>query len=155
MIAFFEMVVAAVNFFGVFFNKFIAFFNSFSILSNAKFGFRLSYMSIFSFFFISFLTITVAFIYFALESIVVVYNLINSILDLISNTSGSSNPILSSFYHFLNVTGVVQGLETAWPFVASALSFRLMLFLYRTTLYVYKLMWKLYVDTLLLLTAPS
>lgn len=91
---------------------------------------------------IAYIVILIAFFYFMIDSIVSAYNLISAFLEKMQNmqTSASASPILQPLYLLLNSTGFVQGFNAAFPFIASALTFRLLKILYNVILNVH---WKL------------
>lgn len=136
MIQFFVMIVDFVEKIFGFFKKTAVFGSSFSLFEKARLAFRISYLALFYASWAVMMAVLVAFVYFAIDSIVTVFNLINQIILMIGNGgSSSSSSIMSGFYYFLNVTGISTGLSAAFPFVMTALTFRLTIYLYKVTLY--------------------
>jgi len=141
MLAFFSMVLNGITIVLAFFSKFTAFSNSASILSNVRlFGRKALYVALIAAM-LAYVVILVAFFYYMVESIVTAYNLISSMIDKMQNAQGgTTSPLIQGFYYFLNVTGVADAISAIFPFIASALSFRLLKALYQVILSVH---WKL------------
>jgi hypothetical protein len=143
MVQFFLMVFNGISIAIAFFSKFTAFSNSASLLSNARFiGRKLLYTALIALI-IAYIVILIAFFYYMVESIVSAYNLISAFLAKIQNMEtggGQVSPIFQPLYLMLNSSGFASGLNAVFPFIASALTFRLVKILYQTILSVH---WKL------------
>lgn len=156
MLNLFSMIVTAVEFLFAFFSKFSFFASSSAALSNLRFGIRVTFLTLFYTSFVLYVTVLLAFFYYATTSIVTLFNLVSNIILTISNYQGGSgltSNMLSGFYYFLNVSGIATGISAAFPFVASAILFRLTIFLYRTTLYFYRHVTYIYVEVVKLITS--
>ncbi|MEW5832903.1 MAG: hypothetical protein AB1763_08700 [Campylobacterota bacterium] len=142
MVQFFTLVLNGITSFLLWFSKFTTFSNSASMLSNIRLASRkVLYVGLIVAI-IAYIVILIAFFYFMIDSIVSAYNLISAFLEKMQNmqTSASASPILQPLYLLLNSTGFVQGFNAAFPFIASALTFRLLKILYNVILNVH---WKL------------
>jgi len=142
MVQFFTLVLNGITSFLLWFSKFTTFSNSASMLSNIRLASRkVLYVGLIVAI-IAYIVILIAFFYFMIDSIVSAYNLISAFLEKMQNmqTSASASPIFQPLYLLLNSTGFVQGFNAAFPFIASALTFRLLKILYNVILNVH---WKL------------
>ena len=143
MVNFFLMVVNGITLVIQFFSKFTAFSNSASILSNARFLTRkVLYIALIALI-IAYIVILIAFFYFMIDSIVSAYNLVSALLVKITTLQsggGSVSSIMQPLFLLLNSSGVANGVYAVFPFVASALTFRLVKVLYELILNVH---WKL------------
>lgn len=144
MVNFFLMVLNGITLVIQFFSKFTIFSNSASILSNVRLiGRKVLYVGLIIAM-LAYIVILMAFFYFMIDSIVSAYNLISAILVKIQNIgSGSTDPtspMLQPLYLLLNSSGLASAFYTVFPFVASALTFRLLKILYNVILSVH---WKL------------
>lgn len=143
MVAFFTMVVNGITAVLLFFSKFTTFSNSASLLSNVRLiGRKVLYIALIALI-IAYVAILIAFFYFMIDSIVSAYNLISALLvkiQTMSSGSGQTSPILQPLFLILNSSGVAAGFNAIFPFIASALTFRLLKILYTTILSVH---WKL------------
>jgi hypothetical protein len=137
-------------------NKFTIFSNSASILSNFRLLSRKTLLFILIPFIVIYFGLLIAFFYYTIDSIVVVYNLISAFLLKMQNMEsggGVSSPILQPFFLFLNASGFVSGFQAAFPFLASALLFRLLSALYNLVIRVNKSMIRMGTDLIALITA--
>lgn len=143
MIQFFSMVLNGITAVLLFFSKFTVFSNSASILSNARLiGRKVLYIALIALI-VAYVVILIAFFYFMIDSIVSAYNLISALLVKIQTMQtggGSVSPIMQPLFLMLNSSGFAAGFNAAFPFIASALSFRLLKILYTVILSVH---WKL------------
>lgn len=142
MVQFFTLVLNGITSFLLWISKFTTFSNSASILSNIRLASRkVLYVGLIVAI-IAYIVILIAFFYFMIDSIVSAYNLISAFLEKMQNmqTSASASPIFQPLYLLLNSTGFVQGFNAVFPFIASALTFRLLKILYNVILNVH---WKL------------
>lgn len=137
MLKFFSMVVEGFVAFFLWLNKFTLFSNTASALSNLRLLSRKTLLFILIPFIVIYIALLMAFFYYMIDSIIIVYNLISSFLlkmqDMNSINTGSSS-ILQPFYLLLNSVGFVNGFQASFPFIASALLFRLLSALYRLVL---------------------
>lgn len=155
MVALFEMIAAGFIRAILWFNRFTIFSNSASLLTNLRFVSRKVLLIGLVSFIIVYVSLMVAFFYYTVESIITVYNLVSAFLVKMQNlndTAGSSS-LLQPFYLFLNSTGFVQGFQSAFPFLASAILFCLLSFLYRITLEVNRRLIRIGTDLIALITA--
>lgn len=129
MLAFFNMVASGLGLVFGFFNKFSGFSNTFSLLSNFRLLSRKLLFVVVIVMIVSLFAILIAFFYFTVDSLVSAYNLVSALLIRIQTMSGGGG-ILDVFFLFLNASGFTTGFNIAFPFLASALTFRLMKFLY-------------------------
>lgn len=144
MVQFFLMVFNGITIVIQFFSKFTAWSNTASILSNVRFvGRKLLYIALIALI-IAYIVILIAFFYFMIDSIVSAYNLVSAFLEKIQNLSSGGgapvSPIFQPLYLLLNSSGFVAGFYAVFPFIASALTFRLLKILYELILNVH---WKL------------
>lgn len=143
MVAFFTMIVNGITAVLLFFSKFTTFSNSASILSNVRLiGRKVLYFALIVLI-VAYVAILIAFFYFMIDSIVSAYNLISALLvkmQTMSTGQGQTSPILQPLFLLLNSSGFVAGFNAVFPFIASALTFRLLKILYSTILSVH---WKL------------
>jgi hypothetical protein len=156
MVAFFEMVVAGFIRAFLWFNRYTLFSNSASLLSNLRFLSRKVLLIAMIAFIAVYVSLMIAFFYYTIESIVTVYNLVSSFLvkmQTMESGGGVASPILQPFFLFLNSVGFVQGFQAAFPFLASALLFRLLTALYRLTLEVNRRLIRIGTDLIALITA--
>lgn len=120
-----------------FFKNVAGFFSSFARFSVFKFALRYFVFYTFYAFVIMLILFSLAFFYYIVHSIIQAYNMISSLMIFISSASTSGDDVVSALYYFLNVTGIIQGFNAFFPFLASALLFILIKALYRVTLFVY------------------
>lgn len=143
MVQFFLMVLNGITIVIQFFSKFTFFSNSASILSNTRLiGRKLLYIVLIALI-VAYVVILIAFFYYMIDSLITVYNLISSLLVKIQTMEtggGSVSPILQPLFLLLNSSGLVAGFNAVFPFIASALTFRLLKVLYELILNVH---WKL------------
>lgn len=143
MVQFFLMVLNGITLVIQFFSKFTSFSNSAAILSNVRLiGRKTLYVALIALF-IAYIVVLIAFFYFMIDSIVSAYNLVSSLLDRIQNLqtgNGTVSPLFQPLYLLLHSTGFASGFNAAFPFLAAAITFRLMKILYSTLLSVH---WKL------------
>lgn len=142
MTALFSMITNFLTAIILFFDKFRVFGNSASILSNVRLiGRKTLYVSLIALM-IAYVVILIAFFYFMIDSIVSAYNLVSALLVKIQTmeTGGTVSPVLQPLFLILNSSGFVAGFNAAFPFIASALTFRLLKILYTVILSVH---WKL------------
>jgi hypothetical protein len=157
MVAFFGMIVEAFTWVMVFFGRVGLFFSSQAVAQNLRFAIRLTLLGAFKFAFFSFVALLVAFAYFALQSLVKIYNLISQTINYMQGISavpvGSASPMIDGFYYFIHVSGIADAITNVFPIIASALTFVLMRNAYRVTLFFYKELTRVYVQYVNLLTA--
>ena len=156
MVALFEMIAGFFIRIVLWFNKSTLFSNSGSILTNLRNVSRKTLLFILIPFIVIYVGLLMAFFYYTIDSIIAVYNLISAFLiqmQSMSSGGGSSSPILQPFFLFLNASGFVSGFQSAFPFLASALLFRLLTALYRLVIKVNSHMIKLGTDLITLITA--
>ncbi len=156
MVAFFGMIVEAVGVFLAFFGRLGAFFTSQAVATNLRFAVRLTLLGAFRFSFLTFIALLVAFLAFALDALVKIYNLISQLIGMMQNpslsgSSGSSS-IIQGFYYFIHVSGIADAVATVFPIIASALTFVLMRNAYRVTLYFYEQLTKIYTTAVAIIT---
>ncbi len=156
MFAFFEMIAVGFVRFFLWLNKFTPFANSASILTNLRLLSRKVLLIGMIAFIVVYVSLMIAFFYYTIDSIITVYNLVSDFLEKMQNldtgASGAS-AILQPFYLFLNASGFVQGFQAAFPFLASAVLFRLLTALYRLTLEVNRRLIRIGTDLIALITA--
>lgn len=134
MLAFFEMVVSVFIRIFMWFNRTTLFSNTLSGLTNLRFLSRKVLLFILIPFIVIYIGILLAFFYYTIDSIVIVYNLVSSFLvkmQTMDSGGGVTSPILQPFFLFLNSVGFVSGFQAAFPFLASAVLFRLLTALYK------------------------
>lgn len=133
MLIFFNMVVNGLSLLFGFFGKFATFSNSFSALTNLRLVTRrILFVALIALIAV-YIALEIAFYYYTAQAIVNTYNIISDLLVRITTMQsggGSSSPLLQPLFLLLNSSGFASGLNTAFPFLASALIFRLMKFLY-------------------------
>lgn len=153
MIALFQMIVAGfVRLFG-WFGGISLFANSFSALSNLRFLTRYLMLGSLVFLLVSYVALLGVFAYYMVDSLVTLYNLISSFLTTIQNPAGAaSSPVIQTMLFFINATGIAAGVQVGFPFVASALVFRLMKILYKTVLNLHEKVLKIYTDLVKIVT---
>lgn len=139
MLAFFGMIVNFFGWFSAFFIRFTSFSNSASGLFNIRVNLRRTLYIIYNVLVVAYVVLCIAFFYFMIDVIGSTYNLISALIIKIQtiNPSGGSSPspsILQPLYLLLNTSGIASGVSAAFPFVASALIFRLAKALYNTIL---------------------
>lgn len=157
MVAFFGMIVNFFGWFTAFFARFAIFSSSASIVQNWRYALRVTLLTAFKISFFFFIALLFAFIYFSLQALVTVYNLISDVINLMQNTGvyasrPEHNEYLNLFFHFVNVTGIADGIAAVFPVVASALTFVLTRNAYRVTLFFYQRITTLYIEGVKLLT---
>ena len=134
MLAFFSMVANGFGLLFAFISKYTGFFNTASLLSNFRFLSRKLLFAIVVIMIVALFAILIAFFYFTVDSLVSAFNLISSLLIRIQTMSGvdggSGGGVTEVVFLFLNASGFTIGFNIAFPFIASALTFRLMKFLY-------------------------
>lgn len=156
MLALFGMISNAVTLVIAWFLKFTSFSNSASVAFNFRQLTRASLLIAFKAFFVAFIAVTIAFFYYAITSIAVLYNLISDLFLKIQNAQGDtaqSSAIIDGAFHFLHVSGIANGLETVFPIIASAILFRMTIYLYSVTKKAYDTFQTLYVNVVGVLTA--
>lgn len=156
MIKFFAMVAEGFVSFFLWVNRFTTFSNSVSILSNLRFLSRKVLLIGMMAFIVIYVSLLIAFFYYTIESIITVYNLVSSFLvkmQTMESGAVGSPSILQPFFLFLNSSGFVAGFQAAFPFMASALLFRLLSALYRLTLDVNRRLIRMSTDLITLITA--
>jgi len=82
---------------------------------------------------VTYFGLLIAFAYFMFESVTTIFNMISSLIGMIESgsysvgsSSGQLDQVMQTFYYFLNASGIATGLNAAFPFIASAVLFRLM-----------------------------
>lgn len=129
MLAFFNMVVSGLGLLFTFFGKYTGFLNTTSLLSNFRFLSRKLLFVVVIVMIVALFAILIAFFYFTVDSLISAFNLISALLVRIQTMSGGGGATEVVFL-FLNASGFTTGFNIAFPFLASALTFRLMKFLY-------------------------
>lgn len=129
MLAFFSMVANGFGLLFAFISKYTGFFNTASLLSNFRFLSRKLLFAIVAIMIVALFAILIAFFYFTIDSLVSAFNLISALLVRIQTMSGGGG-VTEVVFLFLNASGFTIGFNIAFPFIASALTFRLMKFLY-------------------------
>jgi hypothetical protein len=156
MVAFFGMIVEAVSVFLAFFGRLGAFFTSQAVATNLRFAIRLTLLNAFRFSFLTFIALLVAFLVFALDALVKIYNLISQLISMMQNPASvsgvGSSSIVEGFFYFLHVSGIADAIATVFPIIASALTFVLMRNAYRVTLYFYEQLTKIYTTAVTIIT---
>lgn len=111
-----------------FFDKFRIFQNAETALKTARFVTRKTLLVILVGLTVAYFALLIAFVYFTFDAVTTAYNLISSLLNQIETgvSSNSNSEIMQIFYYLLNVSGIVTGIQAVFPFIASALTFRLM-----------------------------
>ncbi|MDD5157783.1 hypothetical protein [Sulfurimonas sp.] len=129
MLAFFSMVANGFGLIFAFISKYTGFFNTASLLSNFRFLSRKLLFVIVIVMIVALFAILIAFFYFTVDSLISAFNLISALLVRIQTMSGGGGSA-DVIFLFLNASGFTTGFNIAFPFIASALTFRLMKFLY-------------------------
>lgn len=137
MLQFFTMIFRGFIWLASFSTNVAKYFSSFARFSVFRMALKYFLLSTFYAFVILLVVLSVAFFYFIVKSIVEVFNLISMIMLYINSFSSSGDDIISALFYFLHVTGIIQGLQSAYPFIASAVIFLLIKALYRITLFIY------------------
>ncbi|MDD2358337.1 MAG: hypothetical protein PHX13_10550 [Thiovulaceae bacterium] len=157
MVALFGMIVEGFGWFMAFFGRIAVFFTSEAVATNLRFAIRLTLLNAFRVSFLFFITLLFAFIAFALDALVKIYNLISNVIHMMQDPSlsvgsGASSPIIQGFFYFLHVSGISDAIATVFPIIASALTFVLTRNAYRVTLYFYKQITWVYSTAVTLIT---
>lgn len=157
MVALFEMLVAVFVRFITYFGSWTLFSNSASVLGNLRLLSRKAMLIVLIVFIVTYITLMMAFFYYMIDVIVTVYNLISSFILSIQNVGASSanvgSPLIQGALHLINASGIAQGVSVAFPFIASALLFRLISKLYHIITKLHEKFLKLYIDVTALVTA--
>ncbi|MDP3465343.1 MAG: hypothetical protein Q8R86_06190 [Sulfuricurvum sp.] len=156
MVALFEMIVAGFVRFITYFGSWTLFSNSASILGNLRLLSRKAMLIVLVVFMVTYITLMMAFFYYMIDVITTVYNLISSFITMIQSPGGSggaSSPLIQGALHLINASGIAQGVSVAFPFIASALLFRLISKLYQIITKLHEKFLKLYIDVTALVTA--
>lgn len=135
MVALFEMIVAGFLRFFSFFSKYVAITNTRTILDMFRLLSRKAMLAVLIALIVSYTVIAFAFFYYMIDVIISVYNMISHFIIMIQSPAsvggGASSPMLQGAMMLINASGIVQGIQSAFPFIASALLFRLMKVLYQ------------------------
>lgn len=156
MVNFFLMVFNGITIAIEFFSKFTGFANTYSILTAARLGARKLLFAGLIVLVVAYVAVLIAFFYFMIDAIVSAYNLVSAFLEKIQTVqdgSGSVSPLMQSVFVMLHASGFVQGFYSVFPFIASAITFRLVKILYNVILEVHFKLYTFYKDSVLLLTA--
>ena len=137
MLQFFVMIFRGFIWFASFGKNVAGFFSSFARFGVFRMAMKYFLLSTFYAFVVLLVVLSMAFFYFVIRSIVEVFNIGSMIMIYINSFSSSGDDIISALFYFLHVTGIIQGLESAYPFIASAVLFLLIKALYRVTLFIY------------------
>ena len=115
------------------FVRFLGFFSKFQVLQNVETAFKAArfiskkaLLAILVALTLAYFTLLIAFVYFTFEAVTSAYNLVSSLLNQVQTGTDSNSDILKTFYYLLNVSGIATGFQAVFPFIASALTFRLM-----------------------------
>lgn len=140
MVQFFMMVLNGFSLLFDFFSKYTAFLNSSAVLSNLRlFTRKLFYVGMIALF-IAYIALLLAFFYFMIDSLVTAYNMIATLIHKIQTMEdggGQASPMIQGAMYFINVSGIANGISVVYPFLASALTFRLIQALYKVILFVH------------------
>lgn len=156
MFIFFNMIVNGITLVLTFFGKWTFFSNSASALSNVRFLTRKVLFVALIILFIVYIGLEIAFYYFMIDSIIHVYNLISALLikmQTMQSGNGSESPILQPLFLLLHSTGVASAFNSVFPFIASALIFRIMKVLYVAINHLHTRLLYLYLESIKLITA--
>ncbi|MFA6143790.1 MAG: hypothetical protein WCW84_04745 [Sulfurimonas sp.] len=142
MVALFEMIVAGFIRFFAFFGKYVGSSNARTIFDMLRFTSRKAFLVILVALILAFVALAFSFFYYMISVITTVYNLISHLIIMIQSPSGigggTPSPMLQGAMMLINASGIAQGISSAFPFIASALTFRLMVVLYRAILKLYE-----------------
>lgn len=133
MIQFFNLFVFAFDLIFAFLNKYVFNVNSSTAVANIRIISRAALVVVANIFIGLFIVVMIAFFYFLIDSLVTIFNLISALLLKIQNMSSVGNDtagIMGPLLLMLNAIGFATGFSIVFPFIASALTFRLMKFLY-------------------------
>lgn len=117
------------------FTKFLSFFSKFQVWQNVETAFKAArfiskkaLLAILVALTVTYFALLIAFVYFTFEAVTTAYNLISSLLTQIESgiSTNLGSELMKAFYYILNVSGIVTGIQAVFPFIASALTFRLM-----------------------------
>lgn len=118
-----------------FFRKIFPFLNSFAIWWNMNTGIRILKFLSLKAVVILIISLSVASFTLFMTALVKVYNAIHNMLDIVSqSSSASSSPVLSNFFYFLSVSGILDGFMSFLPLIFSAVTFFLAVVLYKVTI---------------------
>lgn len=153
----FLMIVEGFTRFILWVNKFTLFQNSFSIFTGVRITSRKFMLLALAVFLVAYVALLVAFFYYMIQSIVTVYNLVSNFLEQMQNMNSSApgiaSPILQPFFMLLHSSGFVAGFQASFPFLASAVSFRLMSALYKTIINLNRRLTNMGLDLIKVITA--
>ena len=80
------------------------------------------------------ISVSMAFFYYLVDSLIRIYNLISAIINMYSAYSGSADATMSTFFYFMKIMGITDAINAIFPFIASAILFNLIKVLYKSTL---------------------
>lgn len=113
--------------------KIFDFFNKYQVSENARTAFmasrffgRKAMLAVLIALTLTYFALIIAFVYFTFDAVTTAYNLISSLLNQVQTGTNTNSEILKTFYYLLNVSGISTGIQAVFPFIASALTFRLM-----------------------------
>lgn len=136
MLRFFTMIFEGFIWLASFFGNVATWFSSLARWAMFSKAIKFFIFGMFYAFILLYIVSAVAFFYYVIQSIIQIYNLISMFLNYIE-AFGGADTIISAFYYFLTISGVVAGFEACFPFIASALIFILMKSLWKITMYFY------------------
>lgn len=115
------------------FTKFLGFFSKFQVWQNVETAFKAArfiskkaLLAILVALTLAYFALLIAFVYFTFDAVTTAYNLVSTLLNQIQTGTNSNSDIIKTFYYLLNTSGIVTGIQAVFPFIASALTFRLM-----------------------------
>ncbi len=143
-----------------FFDRFRVAQNFATATSTARYVTRSTFLTILAALSVTYFALLIAFTYFMFESITTIYNMVSQLIGMIESgsysvgqSSGQLDNVMQTFYYFLNASGVATGLNAAFPFIASAVIFRLMKGLKEVFLMLYERFKSTVTDLIMLITA--
>lgn len=152
-----ERIKNMVKFFLMVFDGFIwlfNFLNRFSLVINSgvkwlvfKTSIKFFLFTVFSAFVMLMVTLSIAFFYYLIKTLISLFNLVSFLIDYINVIQTHADSAVSLFAFFLNVFGISAGFEMAFPYIASAVLFFLLKTLYVITLKLYFRVWTVLKDS--------
>jgi hypothetical protein len=137
----------------------LTFFDKWRVLENAKTAFNLArfasrkvFIALLVALMLTYIALAIAFAYFTFTAVSSAYDFISQLLSKIQSGGGSGN-VSQTFFYLLNVSGIVTGLNAAFPFIASALIYRLLKIVKTVYLETYDRFIKVVTDITKLITA--
>lgn len=122
------------------FMAFITFLDKFRVFKNletagraARYLTRKTFIAVLAALSLAYFALLFAFTYFMFESVTTAYTLVSNLIIMVESgsysvgsSSGQLDQVMQTFYYFINASGIATGLNAAFPFIASAVTFRLM-----------------------------